>query len=102
MGLFGAISREATYITSIGRSLASLRHVTPDSYVVLFELLTLVIDRLDASPRSASRSDARRRLLSALANIAFLPAYPIWAVIVIALDVLAIYALAVHGREVQY
>ena len=41
-------------------------------------------------------------VLSALANISFLPAYPIWATIVIALDVLAIYALAVHGREVQY
>jgi len=41
-------------------------------------------------------------VLSALSNIAFLPAYPIWATIIIALDVLAIYALAVHGREVQY
>ena len=41
-------------------------------------------------------------VLSALANIASLPAYPIWATIIIALDVLAIYALAVHGREVQY
>ncbi|HEX5205354.1 hypothetical protein ACFQS1_33330 [Paractinoplanes rhizophilus] len=41
-------------------------------------------------------------VLSALANLAFLPAYPIWATIIIALDVLAIYALAVHGREVQY
>lgn len=41
-------------------------------------------------------------VLSALANLAFLPAYPIWSTIVIALDVLAIYALAVHGREVQY
>ena len=41
-------------------------------------------------------------VLSALSNIAFLPAYPVWATIIIALDVLAIYALAVHGREVQY
>jgi fatty-acyl-CoA synthase len=31
MGLFGAISREATYITTIGRTLLSLRAVTPDS-----------------------------------------------------------------------
>src|SRR3954451_17541076 len=31
-------------------------------------------------------------VLSALSNIAFLPAYPIWATIIIALDVLAIYA----------
>lgn len=41
-------------------------------------------------------------VLSALANLAFLPAYPIWTTIIIALDVLAIYALAVHGREVRY
>jgi hypothetical protein len=40
-------------------------------------------------------------VISALANIAFLSAYPIWSTIVIACDVLVIYALAVHGREVQ-
>jgi hypothetical protein len=39
--------------------------------------------------------------LSALANMAFLPAYPIWSTIVIAVDVLVIYALAAHGREVR-
>ena len=40
--------------------------------------------------------------LSALANIGFLGAYPVWSVIMITVDVLAIYALAVHGREVRY
>lgn len=39
-------------------------------------------------------------VLSALANVAFLPAYPVWSIIVIAVDVLVIYALSVHGREV--
>jgi len=41
-------------------------------------------------------------VISALVNIAFLSAYPAWSSIMIALDVLAIYALAVHGREVTY
>jgi hypothetical protein len=41
-------------------------------------------------------------VLSALANIAFLSAYPIWSTIIIATDVLVIYALAVHGREVKF
>ncbi|GIE98471.1 DUF7144 family membrane protein [Paractinoplanes rishiriensis] len=41
-------------------------------------------------------------VVSALANLAFLPAYPIWCTIIIAMDVLVIYALAVHGREVRY
>ena len=41
-------------------------------------------------------------VLSALANLAFLPAYPIWSTIVIATDVLVIYALTAHGREIRY
>jgi hypothetical protein len=40
-------------------------------------------------------------LISALANIAFLSAYPLWSTIIIAIDILVIYALAVHGREVK-
>lgn len=40
-------------------------------------------------------------VVSALVNVAFLSAYPIWSTIVIAMDVLVIYALAVHGREAR-
>lgn len=39
--------------------------------------------------------------LSALANLAFLPAWPIWSIIVITLDVVVIYALTVHGKELE-
>jgi hypothetical protein len=38
-------------------------------------------------------------LLSALANFAFIPYYPFWALTVIALDVFVIWALAAHGRD---
>ena len=38
---------------------------------------------------------------SALLNLLFIEAYPIWSVIVIALDVLVIYAVTVHGRELS-
>jgi hypothetical protein len=41
-------------------------------------------------------------VISAIVNLAFIAAYPVWAVIIIALDVLVIYALAVHGREMKY
>jgi hypothetical protein len=40
-------------------------------------------------------------MLSAIVNLAFLAAYPVWGVIVITMDVLIIYALCVHGREVK-
>lgn len=39
--------------------------------------------------------------LSALVNLAFIPAYPWWAITVIALDVFVIYAICVHGRELR-
>ncbi len=38
---------------------------------------------------------------SALINIAFLSAYPIWSVIMITIDILVIWAVMVHGREVR-
>jgi len=40
-------------------------------------------------------------VLSALVNIAFLAAYPIWSTVVIAVDVIVIYAIVVHGREAK-
>lgn len=39
--------------------------------------------------------------LSAIANFAFLPYNPVWAVIVIAVDVAIIWALTAHGRDVK-
>ncbi|WP_196467436.1 hypothetical protein [Planomonospora sp. ID91781] len=39
--------------------------------------------------------------LQALVNFAWFPAYPFWSMIIIAVDVLVIYALAVHGREMK-
>jgi len=37
--------------------------------------------------------------LSALANMLFIPYYPIWSLLIIAVDVAVIYALIVHGGE---
>jgi len=39
--------------------------------------------------------------LSAIANLGFLSASPVWSTLVIALDVVVIYALAVHGWELD-
>jgi len=37
--------------------------------------------------------------LSAIANFFFIPYYPIWSIVMIALDVLVIWALCVYGRR---
>jgi hypothetical protein len=40
-------------------------------------------------------------LLSAVVNLAFVAASPVWSVVVIALDVVLIHAIVVHGRELS-
>ena len=40
-------------------------------------------------------------LLSAIVNLGFISAYPLWSAIVITLDVLVIYAIIVHGGELK-
>lgn len=39
-------------------------------------------------------------VLSAVANFLFLPYYPFWSILVITLDIIIIWALAVYGRVV--
>lgn len=40
-------------------------------------------------------------LTSAILNLGFLPAYPVWSTIMIALDVIIIYAIIAHGSELK-
>lgn len=40
-------------------------------------------------------------LLSAVVNMVFLPAYPIWSTLMIALAVVVVMALTVHGSEIK-
>jgi hypothetical protein len=39
--------------------------------------------------------------LSALVNLAFISAYPIWSTIMITVDVIVMFAIIVHGRELK-
>jgi hypothetical protein len=40
-------------------------------------------------------------LISALTNFAFIPFYPFWSILIIALNVFVIWALLAHGREYE-
>jgi hypothetical protein len=40
-------------------------------------------------------------VLSAIANFLWLPYYPFWALIIIALDVFVIWAIAAHGGQLR-
>jgi hypothetical protein len=40
-------------------------------------------------------------MLNAFAQVAFITAYPLWSLIVIGLDILVLWALLVHGEEME-
>ena len=40
-------------------------------------------------------------LISAFANMAFVPVYPFWSITIIVIDILVIYAVTVHGKELR-
>ena len=40
-------------------------------------------------------------VVSLIANFLWLPVYPVWAIIIITIDVLVIWALTAHGREMR-
>jgi hypothetical protein len=40
-------------------------------------------------------------VLSAIANFAFIPYYPFWSLLIIALDIFVIWAVAAHGGELR-
>ena len=41
-------------------------------------------------------------LVNAFINLGFLAAFPLWSLIMITIDVLVIWAVTVHGREIRH
>jgi hypothetical protein len=39
-------------------------------------------------------------VISAIANFGFIPYYPVWSIVIIALDIAVIWALTAHGHDV--
>jgi hypothetical protein len=55
---------------------------------------------LTAGARWARAVGIAIAVASAIVNFAFIPAYPFWAIAMITVDIVVIYGIAVHGREV--
>ena len=69
------------------------------THLLLGVLLVLVGFAVLAGQRWAQVVAIILAVLSAIVNFAFIPAYPVFSLLVITLDVLVIYALAAHGGE---
>ncbi|HZY27662.1 MAG TPA: hypothetical protein VFE49_05330 [Jiangellaceae bacterium] len=87
-------------------------YVTTPNYVLEFDVTTWgwihliagIIVALAGVALFSGRTWARvvgitMAFLSAIATFAFIPYYPVWSLLIIALNVFVIWALAAHGRE---
>ena len=71
------------------------------THLVLGVLIGLVGVGLLSGNTAARVAGVVLAVLSAVVNLLFIAAYPAWSVMVIALDVIVIYSIVVHGRELQ-
>src|SRR3954449_6821011 len=71
------------------------------THLVLGVLLGLVGGGLMAGNTAARVAGVALAGLSAVVNLVFMAAYPAWSVMVIALDVIVIFSIVVHGRELK-
>jgi len=104
LGIFGALEGLAAIIKS------GFYHVPPNYYINLnakgWGWIHLIIGIIVVlAGLSLFRGSTWARVvgiiiasISAIANFLFIPFYPIWSLLIIAIDVFVIWALAAHGR----
>ena len=102
--LTGVVSlvRDQVYAVRPDRLLVDVSYdVWGWTHVVLGVLLVALGFAVLAAKTWARFTAVGLAALSAIVNFVFLPAYPVWAAIVIALDLIVVYALLVHGGELR-
>lgn len=104
LGIFGALEGLAAIVKS------GFYHVPPNYYVTInargwgwIHLIIGIIVLLAGFALFSGATWARvvgitMALISAIANFLFIPFYPIWSLVIIAIDVIIIWALVAHGR----
>jgi len=102
--IIGLVSlfRDKVYVVRPDRLLVNVSYdVWGWTHLVLGVLLVVLGYAVLSAKRWARFTAAGLAALSAIVNFLFLPAYPVWGVIVIALDLIVVYALLVHGGELR-
>jgi len=97
-----SLFRDQVYAVRPDRLLVNVSYdVWGWTHLVLGVLLVVLGYAVLSAKRWARFTAAGLAGVSALVNFVFLPAYPVWAVIVIALDLIVVFALLVHGGELK-
>jgi hypothetical protein len=103
MGLIALVDDE--YFTLRSNTLLAVHSYAPWGWIHLIGGLAALaagVGILRSGHRWARLTGIVVAGLSAVVNLGFLAASPVWSSLLIALDVLVIYALTVHGWELDY
>lgn len=97
-----ALFRDQYYLVGKSGLVVSVNYTTWGWVELIFGAIVLGAGAALVSGRMWARVAATIvALVSAVVNLGFLSAYPIWAAIMIALDVMVIWAITVHGAEMK-
>jgi hypothetical protein len=98
-----ALFRDEDYWVSLVNGTAMTFNVTAWGWIhLIFGILLIIVGILLIQGSTFARVVGIGLVaLNMLAQFAWAPVYPFWAMIVIALDIVIIYALVVHGRELK-
>jgi hypothetical protein len=98
-----ALFRDEDYWVSLVNGTAMTFNVTGWGWIhLIFGILLVIVGILLIQGSTFARVVGIGLVaLNMLAQFAWAPVYPFWALIVIALDIVVIYALVVHGRELK-
>lgn len=97
-----ALLRDEVFLVGQNGLLVNLDYAAWGWTHLVAGLLTILIGAgLLAARMWARLAAVGLAFLSAIINLAFLPAYPIWSALMIALDVVVMWAVLVHGDELR-
>jgi hypothetical protein len=99
---FVALFKDSYYIVTKQGFLATVDYTAWGwTHLLLGVLVALAGVALFSGRMWARAAGVALALLSILANFAFMPAYPLWAITLILVDIFVIYAIVVHGEEMR-
>jgi hypothetical protein len=100
-GLVALARTDRTFLTPSGLSIQVSYAGVGMSFVIMGVVLAVSGAGVLAGRAWARAVAIVLAVISVLTNVALFTAYPLWSSLVIVLDLIVIYALAAHGREVR-
>jgi hypothetical protein len=99
---FVALFKDSYYIVTKQGFLATIDYTAWGwTHLILGTLVALAGVALFSGRMWARVAGVVLALISILTNFAFMPAYPLWAISLIIVDIFVIYAIVVHGQEMR-